>query len=140
MLWQSCVHFESFFVRVTIVITTSRQNVCAVNVCFCPPFLCVSLSRCFSPLFGVSVQVSGGVFVLGPKKKGVPSYGSLTSHQTESVLKLVLQRSLQVPRGAAGELDLVNNGIMACKRCAVRVSDSDVESCSEIMQNGSVAA
>ena len=66
MLWQSGVHNESFSVRVTIVITTSWQNVCAVSVCICP-LLCASL-RVVSPLFVVSVQVSGGVFVLGPRK------------------------------------------------------------------------
>ena len=47
---QSGVHNKSFSVRVTIVVTTSWQKVCAVSVCICPPFLCASL-RIGSPLF-----------------------------------------------------------------------------------------
>ena len=44
------------------------------------------------------------------------------------------------PRGAARRLNLTGNGIMACHRCAVRVNNSVVESCSTILRNGSVAA
>ena len=55
-----------------------------------PHFLCASL-RVVSPLFVVSAQVSGDVFVLGPKK-GVPKL-SLPSRQTRFVLELVLHAS-----------------------------------------------
>ena len=53
--------------RVTIVITTSRQNVYAVSVCICLPFLCVSFSRCF-PLVCCLCASVWWCFVLGPRK------------------------------------------------------------------------
>ena len=47
---QRGVHNESFSVRVTIVITTSWQNVCAVSVCICPLFFALPFAL-FFPLF-----------------------------------------------------------------------------------------
>ena len=48
--------------------------------------------RVVSPLFVVSVRVSGGIFVLGPRKVYQVT-AHLPSRQTESVLELVLQQS-----------------------------------------------
>ena len=90
MLWQSGVHNESFSVRVTIVITTSWQNVCAVSVCICPLSLRFP-SRCF-PL--VCCLCASVWWCFCPRsKKGVPSCCSLPSRQTRSVLELVLNAS-----------------------------------------------
>ena len=171
--------------RVTIVITTSWQNVCAVSVCICPLSLRFP-SRCF-PL--VLLSLCKCLVMFCPRsRKGVPKLFT-PNCQTRFVLEFVLNagscysnssvrprgrwvvsayargqglKVLQVfkrpflcwsytcwcnapagflqPRGAAGRLDPTENGIMACHRCAVRVSNSVVESCSRIMRNGPVAA
>ena len=79
MLWQSGVHNVSFSVRVTIVITTSWQNVCAVGVCICP-LLCFSL-RVVSPCL---LSLCKCLVVFCPRsKKGVPSCCSLPNRQTD---------------------------------------------------------
>ena len=60
-----------------------------MSVCIC--HLSLLPFALFPPLFVVSVQVSGDVFVLGPRK-GVPKL-SLPSRQTRFVLELVLNAS-----------------------------------------------
>ena len=83
---QSGVHNESFSVRVTIVITTSWQNVCAVSVCICPLSLRFP-SRCF-PL--VLLSLCKCLVMFCPRsRKGVPKLFT-PNRQTRFVLEFVL--------------------------------------------------
>ena len=87
MLWKSGVHNESFSVRVTIVITTSWQNVCAVSVCIGPPpLLCASL-RVVSPCL---LSLCKCLVVFCAWSKRCPKLLLTPESSNRSVLELVL--------------------------------------------------
>ena len=98
---------KSFSVRVTIVITTSWQNVCAVSVCICP-LLCASL-RVVSPL--VCCLCASVWWGFCPRsKKGVPSCCSLPSRQTDLCSNLCSTPVIAVTTDPS---DPVNGGFLA---------------------------